>query len=75
MNQLQIRLAMYLTGWTVRMLADRYGVPISTIQRIKYNDKQAVSRDQLREFFEGQGLVFIDETEGHEATVARRKGV
>lgn len=75
MNSYQIRIAMHVTGWTVRMLADRYGVPISTIQRIKYNDKQAVSRAQLREFFETQGLVFIDETEHYEATVAKRKVV
>lgn len=73
MNQTQIRMAMSLTGWTVRLLSDHFGVPISTIQRIKYNDRQAISRQQLREFFERQGLVFIDENEIHEATVARAR--
>ncbi len=73
MTSLQIKLAMMLTGATVRELATEFNYPISTIQRAKYDEKKTLVRAALCKWFVERGVVFIDETDTHEATVAWRK--
>ena len=73
MTTLQIRLAMLLTGATVRKLATVFNCPISTIQRAKYDERRTLLGVALEMWFKRKGVIFIDETSEHEASVARRK--
>jgi hypothetical protein len=72
MTTLQIRLAMLLTGATVRELATVFNCPISTIQRAKYDERNTILRIALNTWFKRKGVVFIDATDDYEATVAKR---
>lgn len=69
----QIKIAMVLTKQTIRMIAWHFKVPISTIQRTKRMDDQYITHEMLQKYFMERGVVFIEESGAHEATVAMRR--